>query len=197
MPKLTQKQKLFCLEYMIDFNGTQAAIRAGYSKKTSGKIGSENLKKPDIQAFLKKKVKRVTDKLEITVERILEEQARLAFVNIADLFDEDGKLIPIQDLPEDVSRAISSLQVEEIYEYNDDDEPEELTKKFKYKLNDKKEALAKLMQFKGMLINKNEHSGPDGGPIPIKSEHDLSKLTLKELKELDRITEKASAAEPN
>ena len=33
--KLTAKQQRFCEEYMVDLNGTQAAIRAGYSKKTA------------------------------------------------------------------------------------------------------------------------------------------------------------------
>lgn len=50
--KLTLKQEQFCLEYIIDFNATQAAIRAGYSKKTSYATGHENLKKPEIVARL-------------------------------------------------------------------------------------------------------------------------------------------------
>lgn len=49
MAKLTAKQQRFCDEYLIDLNATQAAIRAGYSKKTAGKIGQENLTKPDIR----------------------------------------------------------------------------------------------------------------------------------------------------
>ena len=46
---LTDKQKRFCQEYLIDLNATQAAIRAGYSAKTARSIGNENLTKPDIQ----------------------------------------------------------------------------------------------------------------------------------------------------
>lgn len=49
---LTDKQRLFCDEYLIDLNATQAAIRAGYSEKTARKIGSENLSKPDIRAYI-------------------------------------------------------------------------------------------------------------------------------------------------
>ena len=45
---LTDKQALFVLEYLVDLNATQAAIRAGYSAQTARKIGSENLTKPDI-----------------------------------------------------------------------------------------------------------------------------------------------------
>lgn len=47
--KLTAKQDRFCQEYLIDLNATQSAIRAGYSEKTAGSIGGENLKKPEIQ----------------------------------------------------------------------------------------------------------------------------------------------------
>lgn len=50
--KLTEKQKRFCDEYLIDCNATQAAIRAGYSEKTATFIGSENLKKPYIKAYI-------------------------------------------------------------------------------------------------------------------------------------------------
>ena len=49
MSKLTDKQELFCHEYLIDLNKSQAAIRAGYSEKTAGETGYENLKKPQIQ----------------------------------------------------------------------------------------------------------------------------------------------------
>lgn len=49
MAKLTAKQQRFCDEYLIDLNATQAAIRAGYSKKTARKIGQENMTKPDIR----------------------------------------------------------------------------------------------------------------------------------------------------
>ena len=47
-----EKQKKFCDEYLKDRNATQAAIRAGYSKKTARSIGSENLTKPDIKAYI-------------------------------------------------------------------------------------------------------------------------------------------------
>lgn len=46
---LTEKQEMFCREYLINLNATQAAIRAGYSENTARKIGSENLTKLDVQ----------------------------------------------------------------------------------------------------------------------------------------------------
>ena len=52
MAKMTPKQQRFCDEYLIDLNATQAAIRAGYSKKTAYSIGIENLRKPEIKSYI-------------------------------------------------------------------------------------------------------------------------------------------------
>ena len=56
MAEMTAKQKRFCDEYLIDLNATQAAIRAGYSESTAGVIGAENLKKPNIEAYIKERM---------------------------------------------------------------------------------------------------------------------------------------------
>lgn len=53
---LTAKQKRFCDEYLIDLNATQAAIRAGYSKKTARVIGQENLTKPAVKEYIEKRM---------------------------------------------------------------------------------------------------------------------------------------------
>lgn len=54
--KMTAKQMRFCDEYLVDLNATQAAIRAGYSEKTARAIGAENLTKPDIKAYIDKRM---------------------------------------------------------------------------------------------------------------------------------------------
>jgi phage terminase small subunit len=56
MAKLTAKQQRFCDEYLIDLNATQAAIRAGYSKKTANRIGTENLSKLVIREYIEKRM---------------------------------------------------------------------------------------------------------------------------------------------
>lgn len=58
--KLTEKQKRFRDEYIIDCNATQAAIRAGYSIKSAGVIGSENLKKPYVRAAIDKRLEELS-----------------------------------------------------------------------------------------------------------------------------------------
>ena len=63
MVKMTAKQMRFCDEYLIDLNATQAAIRAGYSKKTAAVIAAENLTKPYISEYIKKRMEEKEDSL--------------------------------------------------------------------------------------------------------------------------------------
>ena len=76
---LSNKQELFCKEYIIDLNATAAALRAGYSEKTAKQIGSENLSKLAIQARLRELQAKPLKKLEITAESVLQK-----FVEIRD-----------------------------------------------------------------------------------------------------------------
>jgi len=69
--KLTPKQTQFVKEYLIDLNATQAAIRSGYSKKTSHATGQENLKKPIVKAAIQEAIKKRSEKTDITAEYVL------------------------------------------------------------------------------------------------------------------------------
>ena len=69
--KLTEKQKRFCDEYLIDLNATQAAIRAGYSKKTANRIATENLSKPVIKEFIDKRLKQLEDERIAKADEVL------------------------------------------------------------------------------------------------------------------------------
>jgi phage terminase small subunit len=71
--KLTLKQKLFCDWYIKLANGTQAAIRAGYSEKTAAKIASENLIKPDIKTYIKKRMTELEDLLGFNKSTIIQD----------------------------------------------------------------------------------------------------------------------------
>lgn len=61
LSKLTIKQKKFADEYIISGNATEAAIKAGYSKKTCYSIGNENLKKPDIKSYIDERMKELDE----------------------------------------------------------------------------------------------------------------------------------------
>ena len=77
-PKLTEKQKQFCLEYLVDLNATQAAIRAGYSQRTAREIGKENLTKPYIQENIQKLIDKRSERTQITADYVLCELKRIA-----------------------------------------------------------------------------------------------------------------------
>lgn len=72
MIKLTAKQKRFCDEYLIDCNATQAAIRAGYSKKTAGATGYENLKKPQIKEYIDEQLKKIENDNVADAQEVME-----------------------------------------------------------------------------------------------------------------------------
>ncbi len=75
---LTPKQEKFCLEYVKDLNGTQAAIRAGYSEKTAGELSYEYLKKPHINERVQELLKKSEKRSEITMDDIRKGVADIA-----------------------------------------------------------------------------------------------------------------------
>ena len=80
MAKLTAKQDRFCDEYLIDCNGTQAAIRAGYSERTANRIASQLLAKKEIQEAISERQKRLSENLDFDVlelkKRLLRNEKR-------------------------------------------------------------------------------------------------------------------------
>ena len=72
---MTNKQKRFIEEYLIDFNATQSAIRAGYSVNSADKIGTENLKKPQIKSKIEKALAERSRRTGITQDRVIQELA--------------------------------------------------------------------------------------------------------------------------
>lgn len=71
MAKLTEKQKRFCDEYLTDMNATQAAIRAGYSKKTAKQIGQENLTKLVLKNYIQERLKQKESELIADSDEVL------------------------------------------------------------------------------------------------------------------------------
>lgn len=69
--KMTAKQRRFCEEYLIDLNATQAAIRAGYSKKNAQNIASENLAKPIIRKYIDAKMAKKDSELIAKQDEVL------------------------------------------------------------------------------------------------------------------------------
>jgi phage terminase small subunit len=83
---MTPKQEMFVKEYLIDLNATQAAVRAGYSEKSSMEIGYQLLRKTSVQGAIQKALNERTKNVEITTEWILQ-----GIKDIADNLDEQTK----------------------------------------------------------------------------------------------------------
>jgi phage terminase small subunit len=88
---LTDMQERFCLKYLQCWNATQAAIEAGYSKKTAGEIGYENLKKPEIQA----QIQRAMEEMAMSAQEVLARLSAEARANLAELVEPYN--VPILD----------------------------------------------------------------------------------------------------
>ena len=108
---LTPKQSRFVAEYLIDQNATQAAIRAGYSKKTASSQGERLLRNVEIAAAVGVKQDQQLAKLEITAERVLQELARIAFVDVRAFYRDDGTLKQMTELEADAAAAIAQFDV--------------------------------------------------------------------------------------
>ncbi len=88
---LTLKQERFVQEYLVDLNATQAAVRAGYKEKTAGAIGSENLKKPEIQKALQKALKDREGRTEVTQDYVIKKLVEIADKEASDAQDSELK----------------------------------------------------------------------------------------------------------
>ncbi len=110
-PKLTAKQALFVEEYVVDLNATQAAIRAGYSEKTAGAVGHENLTKPEIQSAISERTQRRLAATEVTGNRVLSAIAAIAFGDIRKMFDAEGALTKPQEWDDETAASVAGFEV--------------------------------------------------------------------------------------
>ena len=110
MPKsssrLTAKQDRFVAEYLSSRNGTQAAIKAGYSPKTARAIACETLKKPAVAAEIEKRQGAQRQQSEATAALLLDELSKIAFANLGDVFDGKGNIKPPSQWPAELRRAV-------------------------------------------------------------------------------------------
>lgn len=114
MARLTDKQKRFVAEYLVDLNATAAAKRAGYSEKTAYSMGQRLLKHVEIRALIQKRREKLQSELEITQEAVLQELAAVAFANGTDFaqITRTGmvRLTPTEALPEHKRKAVASIK---------------------------------------------------------------------------------------
>ncbi len=145
--KLTAKQERFCYEYCIDFNATQAAIRAGYSETTAYAIGAENLKKPQIKKRIEEMQNNLAETAGISALRILKEHEKIAFSSAGHLRDGWITLKEFESLSEADKACIQEVSTKTIRRTIGDDPVEE--EFIKIKLYDKQKSLDSISRMLG------------------------------------------------
>lgn len=173
--KLDPKRALFVQEYLKDLNATKAAIRAGYSKKTARTQGSALLTKIDIQAAIEKAKASRSERTEITQDRVIRELARIAFLDPADLLEDDGSIKLIKNMPEDARRVIAGMEVSEIFDNAAGDQKQAIGLLKKIKVCDKIRALELTGKHLGMFEDKLNIPGVEAALYEI-SEKFLPKV---------------------
>lgn len=144
--KLTDKQKKFVEEYLIDLNATQACIRAGYSPKTANEQGARLLANVSIQEAISKAIAERSRRTGINQDRIVQELARIAFVKITDVVDPDGEI--------NTNASDDDLACIESYKVEDSDSVNGSSSKREVKLASKIKALELLGKHVGMWNDK-------------------------------------------
>lgn len=156
---LKKKQRRFVEEYLLDLNAAQAAIRAGYSEKRAEQSGYQLLTNIDVAKAIQEQMEARSKRTEISQDRVLQEYAKLAFLDPRKFYDDQGRLIPIHQLPDDAAAAIAGMDVVTERNGQDADGNPEFATVRKIKLVDKKGALDSVARHLGMF-EKDKQSGP-------------------------------------
>jgi phage terminase small subunit len=167
----TDKQQAFIREYLVDFNATQAAIRAGYSERSARSIGAENLAKPDILAAIREQV--------TSADEVLVRLTDIARGDMADLMDitpsgftfrlllkdENGERVvnPKTKLIKKIKQKVTTFLSK-----SDDGEDREIIET-ELELYSAHEALRDLGKYHKLFVERSELSGPNGGPVETKT----------------------------
>ena len=129
MPKLDNvKYEAFAQEYIIDFNGAQAATRAGYSEKTARTQASKLLTIPDIEKRVAELVENRTERTEITADYVLNRLNEIDQLDVLDIMNDDFTAFkPLSEWPKSWRISISGIDMAEIWEFNSDTNKKELS----------------------------------------------------------------------
>ena len=151
---LTAKQARFVAEYLVDLNATQAAIRAGYSRKTAEQQAYQLLQKTSVATAITAGKARQLDTAELSAARVLEELRRLALVDARSFWDAEGRLKKPSELTADQGAALGGFEVLIKNAKAGDGQTDEI---HKIKLWDKTRALELLAKHFKLLTEVHEH----------------------------------------
>lgn len=153
---MTDAQKRFCDEYLIDLNATRA-YKVAYPNckkdETANAASSRMLRNVKVQEYISKKQQEIEKRTEVTQDMVIKELAKIAFLDIRKLYTENGQLKNIADIDSDTAGAISQLETLEEYEGYGEDR-EKIGDTQKVKLLDKTKALELLGRHLGIFNDK-------------------------------------------
>ncbi len=173
MPRLANaKRECFCQEYIIDNNGTKAAERAKYSKKTANEQGSQLLAILSVQQRIAELRAVREERTRVTQDRVVRELAMLGFSDLQNYITIDKLTGAIQakgfeDMPPGESRALKSIKEDRAIKEDANGKGVTVYDKVSFTTHDKIRALEILAKHLGMLVERHEVTGEDGGPIKI------------------------------
>ncbi|EMA1800157.1 terminase small subunit [Cronobacter turicensis] len=159
---LTDKQEMFCREYLIDLNATQAAIRAGYSAKTSNEQGARLLANVSVQIRISELKAERNDRIDVDADYVLKRLFEIDQMDVMDILLANGELKPIAQWPKVWRTTLSGMDVTEMA-----GDAAGLLKKIKWPDKVKNlELLGKHVTVQAFKDNvKNELVGPNGLPL--------------------------------
>ena len=177
MTKMTPKQERFCHEYLIDMNGTQAAIRAGYSKKGADVRASMLLANVKIQQYLQNMQDNRAFRTNIKADRVIEEIARVALANLSDVLVTENIYRDVIDKFGNVTKELIGTRTRLAVDSTDDLPPEIRAAiqsmkhngkdgSFEVKMHPKTQALEQLAKHLG-LYAPEKHQYELTGPAPV------------------------------
>ena len=162
--KTSIRQEMFAKEYVIDLNGSRAAIAAGYSENGAGVRANELLKRSKVRKLIEQLNAKRASRLEITAQRLDEETAKLAFSNMKKYVrtDANGKLqgMDLSELTDDDWAAVQELREDTTGGSGDGER--KVVLRTTLKLSDKLKALELLFRRQGLLTDKTQVSGLEG-----------------------------------
>lgn len=139
--KLTNKQRRFCEEYVVDWNATRAAKAAGYSEKTAYSIGQENLNKPEILTYIKEIQKDLAKLAGVSALRNAKELAKIAYSTPLDTRIDWDTIKDLSDLTEGQRASISEVYVQRRVMIGNEGEESGVVEQIKVKHYDKQKAI--------------------------------------------------------
>lgn len=96
---MTVKRHRFVAEYLVDLNATQAAIRAGYAKKGAKDQAYQLMQLPEVAEAIEKAMGERNKRLQVDADYVLQRLTQIDQLDLADIFDLDGKLLPVRQWP--------------------------------------------------------------------------------------------------